>query len=106
MFVVCIVQEVNCRYADKYRILRFTSKKVTCKYSFEKAEVPQESEYLQVKYSMDYPAPNKTDSGQTFSHVFGTNTSSYVTGARVWGGRVDVWLLNIIIIVVDTVTHK
>ena len=54
------------------------------KYSFEKAEVPQESEYLQVRYSMEYPAPQMTDSGLTFSHVFGTNTSSYVSVVG-WG---------------------
>lgn len=69
------IQEVNSRYADRHKILRFTSKRVTRKYSFEKGWVPQECEYLMVRYSTDYPAPQPGDSGHTFSHVFGTNTS-------------------------------
>lgn len=68
-------QEVNSRYADRHKILRFTSKRVTRKYSFEMASVPHESEYLQVRYSTDYPPPQVGDTGHTFSHVFGTNTS-------------------------------
>lgn len=66
---------MNSRYAERHKILRFTSKRVTRKYSFELASVPHESEYLQVRYSTDYPAPLAGDKGQTFSHVFGTNTS-------------------------------
>ena len=69
------LQEVNSRYADRFKILRFTSKRVTRKYSFELASIPQESEYLMVKYSTDYPAPQMGETGQTFSHIFGTNTS-------------------------------
>lgn len=49
--------------------------RVSLKYAFEKPEIPHESEYLEVRYSAEHPAPPSTASGRTFSHVFGTNTS-------------------------------
>jgi DNA polymerase alpha subunit A len=49
--------------------------KVTKKYSFEKANVPAESDYLEVRYAADLPVLPSDLSGETFSHVFGTNTS-------------------------------
>ena len=41
-------------YAAPFRIMRFSSKKVTKKYSFEKTDVPDCSEYLEVKYSVSH----------------------------------------------------
>ncbi|CAH3146316.1 unnamed protein product [Pocillopora meandrina] len=43
---------------------------------FEIEDVPVTSEYLEVRYSADGPQLPCDLSGQTFSHVFGTNTSS------------------------------
>jgi len=45
-------QEFNDMYAEPFRIMRFSSKKVTKRYSFEKTDVPDCSEYLEVKYSV------------------------------------------------------
>ena len=39
-------------YAEPFRIMRFSSKKVTKRYAFEKTDVPDCSEYLEVKYSV------------------------------------------------------
>ena len=49
--------------------------RVTKKYAFELAAIPSESEYLEVRYSAESPAPPRDASGRSFSHVFGTNTS-------------------------------
>ncbi|CAH3199062.1 unnamed protein product, partial [Porites evermanni] len=50
--------------------------KVQKAYAFEIQDVPVTSEYLEVKYSADYPQLPSDLTSQTFSHVFGTNTSS------------------------------
>lgn len=68
-------QEFSAKYADPYNIVRFTSKRVLKHYAFELPDVPPESEYLEVRYSHDCPAPPPNTKGQTFSHVFGINTS-------------------------------
>ena len=67
--------EFNAKYAEPLRIMRFTSRRVTRHYAFDQSDVPQESEYLQVVYSAEYPAPPMDASGRTFSRVFGTTTS-------------------------------
>ncbi|CAH3180184.1 unnamed protein product [Porites lobata] len=56
--------------------MKFISRKVQKAYAFEIQDVPVTSEYLEVKYSADYPQLPSDLTGQTFSHVFGTNTSS------------------------------
>ena len=53
---------------------------MTKKYAFEFPDVPAESEYLEVRYSANAPAPSQNASGRSFSHVFGTNTSRYDHG--------------------------
>ncbi|XP_035145070.1 DNA polymerase alpha catalytic subunit isoform X3 [Callithrix jacchus] len=45
-------------------------------YAFEIPDVPEKSEYLEVKYSAEMPQLPQDLKGETFSHVFGTNTSS------------------------------
>ncbi|XP_071001782.1 DNA polymerase alpha catalytic subunit-like, partial [Oncorhynchus clarkii lewisi] len=50
--------------------------KVEKSYAFEIADVPTESEYLEVRYSAEYPSLPSDLKGATFSKVFGTNTSS------------------------------
>ena len=82
-----LLQEFNSRYAEPYRIMKFSSRRVTRCYAFELPDVPQESEYLQVQYSAEYRAPPHDASGRTFSRVFGT-TSSRQAAVCVWGGVV------------------
>ena len=67
--------EFNAKYAEPLRIMKFTSRRATRRYAFDQSDVPQESEYLQVMYSAEYPAPPLNASGRTFSRVFGTTTS-------------------------------
>lgn len=47
-----VYQEFNTSVAQKYKILEFKSKKVTKNYAFEKFEVPNEADYLEVRYSV------------------------------------------------------
>lgn len=61
--------------ATKYKILDFKSRKIEKKYAFNLPEVPDMSEYLEVRYSAKCPALPSDLSGNTFSHVFGTKTS-------------------------------
>lgn len=47
------------------------------KYAFELAGIPKEADYLKLFYPYDKPAlPNDLE-GETFSHVFGTNTALF-----------------------------
>ncbi|XP_041358143.1 DNA polymerase alpha catalytic subunit-like [Gigantopelta aegis] len=69
-------EEFNERVTEKYRIMKFKSMKVTKQYAFEKTDVPVESDYLEVRYSADLPPLPADLKGETFSHVFGANTSS------------------------------
>ena len=70
-----LYSEFNSKYAERYRIMKFTSRRVTRCYAFDLPDVPQECEYLQVMYSAEYQAPPTNDKGKTFSRVFGTTTS-------------------------------
>ena len=45
-------------------------------YAFEHLDVPDKADYLEVQYSANYPALPSDLSGETFSRVFGANTSS------------------------------
>jgi len=56
--------------------MKFKSMKVTRSYAFGEKDVPFESEYLQVRYSSEFPALPADLAGETFSHVFGTNSSA------------------------------
>ncbi|XP_076453850.1 DNA polymerase alpha catalytic subunit-like [Babylonia areolata] len=71
-----VYQEFNTTVSEKHRISKFKSKKGTKKYAFEKSEVPSESDYLEVHYAADLPVLPSDLQGETFSHVFGTRTSS------------------------------
>ncbi|XP_075450380.1 DNA polymerase alpha catalytic subunit isoform X1 [Ascaphus truei] len=71
-----VYQEFNERIADKYKIMKFRSKKVERNYAFEIPDVPASSEYLEVRYTAELPQLPLDLKGETFSHVFGTNTSS------------------------------
>jgi len=70
------LQEFNDRIADRYKIMKFKSMKVTRSYVFGEKDVPVESEYLEVRYSSEFPVLPADLAGETFSHAFGTNTSA------------------------------
>ncbi|XP_019718665.1 DNA polymerase alpha catalytic subunit [Hippocampus comes] len=70
-----IYQEFS-ELSDKFKIMKFKSKKVEKNYAFEIPDVPTQSEYLEVRYSAEFPALPPDLKGATFSHIFGTNTSS------------------------------
>ncbi|XP_061483331.1 DNA polymerase alpha catalytic subunit isoform X3 [Rhineura floridana] len=71
-----IYQEFNDRIAEKYKIMKFKSKKVEKNYAFEIPDVPAKSDYLEVRYPAEFGRLPQDLKGETFSHVFGTNTSS------------------------------
>ncbi|XP_023226396.1 DNA polymerase alpha catalytic subunit-like [Centruroides sculpturatus] len=62
--------------AEKYKIDEFKTKVTSKCYAFEKKDVPYKAKYLEVRYSANFPALPADVSGNTFSHIFGTNTSS------------------------------
>ncbi|XP_061096553.1 DNA polymerase alpha catalytic subunit isoform X2 [Conger conger] len=62
--------------SEKFKIMKFKSKKVEKNYAFEIPDVPTQSDYLEVRYSAELPALPSDLKGATFSHIFGTNTSS------------------------------
>ncbi|XP_074549781.1 DNA polymerase alpha catalytic subunit [Halichoeres trimaculatus] len=70
-----VYQEFN-ELSEKFKIMKFKSKKVERNYAFEIPDVPTQSEYLEVRYSAEFPALPSDLKGATFSHIFGTNTSS------------------------------
>lgn len=70
-----VYQEFNS-LSEKFKIMKFKSKKVEKNYAFEIPDVPTQCEYLEVRYSAEMPQLPSDLKGSTFSHVFGTNTSS------------------------------
>lgn len=52
-------------------------KACTRKYAFELPGIPSEGEYLKLLYPYTKPAIELGTTGQTFSHVFGTNTALF-----------------------------
>uniref|UniRef100_A0AAA9SG69 DNA polymerase n=1 Tax=Bos taurus TaxID=9913 RepID=A0AAA9SG69_BOVIN len=71
-----VYDEFDEKIAAKYKIMKFKSKVVEKNYAFEIPDVPEKSEYLEVRYSAEMPQLPQDLKGETFSHVFGTNTSS------------------------------
>lgn len=62
--------------ANVHKIMNFKSRKVVRKYAFDLSDVPAESEYLEVKYPATFPKLSSDLKGETFSRIFGTNTSA------------------------------
>ncbi|XP_027465136.1 DNA polymerase alpha catalytic subunit isoform X4 [Zalophus californianus] len=71
-----VYDEFDEKIAAKYKVMKFKSKPVEKNYAFEIPDVPEKSEYLEVRYSAEMPQLPQDLKGETFSHVFGTNTSS------------------------------
>ncbi|KAG1054455.1 hypothetical protein G6F43_003533 [Rhizopus delemar] len=68
-----VYEEVSELFS-KHRITKYASKKVSRKYAFELHDVPAESDYLKVLYDYEQPSLTGTETGKTFSRVFGANT--------------------------------
>jgi DNA polymerase alpha subunit A len=67
-----VVHIMETRKVPEHKI-----KSSTRKYAFELADVPREAEYLKLLYPYSSPALSLDLTGDTFSHVFGTNTSLF-----------------------------
>ncbi|XP_067848908.1 DNA polymerase alpha catalytic subunit isoform X2 [Heptranchias perlo] len=74
--ILDVYQEFSEVISEKYKIMKFKSKKVEKKYAFEIPDIPENCEYLEIKYTADLPSLPSDLKGETFSLVFGTNTSS------------------------------
>uniref|UniRef100_H3AKZ0 Polymerase (DNA directed), alpha 1 n=1 Tax=Latimeria chalumnae TaxID=7897 RepID=H3AKZ0_LATCH len=71
-----VYHEFNQQIAERYKIMKFRSKACKKNYAFEIPDVPAQSDYLEIRYSAELPQLPQELKGETFSHVFGTNTSS------------------------------
>jgi DNA polymerase alpha subunit A len=70
------------------RVTMHKIKPCTRKYAFELPDVPKEADYLQLLYGYDKMPLSSDLTGETFSRVFGTNTSlfeQFVLGKNVMG---------------------
>ncbi|PSN66770.1 DNA polymeras-like protein alpha catalytic subunit [Corynespora cassiicola Philippines] len=71
-----VYEEVD-EVMSKHRVTMHKIKPCTRKYAFEMADIPKEADYLKLLYGYD-KMPLATDlTGETFSHVFGANTSMF-----------------------------
>ncbi|KAF9923095.1 DNA polymerase alpha catalytic subunit [Linnemannia zychae] len=61
---------------QEHKITSWLSKPVERKYAFELPGVPSSAEYLKVVYKYSLPSLPTDLKGETFSHVFGANTSA------------------------------
>lgn len=62
---------------SKMRVSEHKIKPCSRKYAFELPNIPKEADYLKVLYPYDKATLNSDMTGETFSHVFGTNTSIF-----------------------------
>ncbi|KAL2134192.1 hypothetical protein VTI74DRAFT_813 [Chaetomium olivicolor] len=61
----------------KMNVGMYKIKACTRKYAFELPNIPTEAEYLKLLYPYTKPAIELGTTGETFSHVFGTNTALF-----------------------------
>lgn len=71
-----VYEEVDAMMT-KLKVGMHKIKPSTRKYAFELPGIPKEAEYLKLLYPYDKPALSLDLQGETFSHVFGTNTSLF-----------------------------
>lgn len=62
---------------SRHRVNEYKVKLSTRKYAFELADIPKEAGYLKLLYPYDKMPLSSELTGETFSHVFGTNTSMF-----------------------------
>ncbi|KAM0520592.1 hypothetical protein ACHAPE_002987 [Trichoderma viride] len=61
----------------KMNVGMFKIKKCERKYAFELSDIPKEADYMKLLYPYTKPTLNMDVKGETFSHVFGTNTALF-----------------------------
>ena len=71
-----VEEEFNSKVSNAYKIPEFRRKPVEMSYAFEHLDVPDQAQYLEVRYSAKYPALPTDLQGESFSRVFGANQSS------------------------------
>jgi DNA polymerase alpha subunit A len=62
---------------SKLKVRMHKIKPTTRKYAFEMPGIPKEAEYLKLLYPYDNPMLPMETKGETFSNIFGTNTSLF-----------------------------
>jgi DNA polymerase alpha subunit A len=62
---------------SRHRVNLHKIKPCTRKYAFELADIPKEADYMKLLYGYDKMPLSSDLTGETFSHVFGTNTSLF-----------------------------
>ncbi|KAK3989473.1 putative DNA polymerase alpha catalytic subunit [Cladorrhinum sp. PSN332] len=77
---------------SKMNLGTFKARLCTRKYAFELEDIPKEAEYLKVLYPYTKPAIDMNTSGETFSHVFGTNTALFEQFVLWKGIKGPCWL--------------
>ncbi|XP_041974717.1 DNA polymerase alpha catalytic subunit isoform X2 [Aricia agestis] len=79
LFLLPREYEFNSVVASELGLKEFKSRKVTKNYCFNLPDIPAKCDYLEVKYSASFPPPPTGKKYLTFSHIFGSNTSSLET---------------------------
>ena len=71
-----VYEEVD-KLMSKYKVSMHKIKPCSRKYAFELPDIPREADYLKLLYPYDKPALPTDIKGETYSHVFGTNTALF-----------------------------
>ena len=71
-----VYQEVD-EIMTRYKVSMHKIKDCSRKYAFELPGIPKEADYLKLLYPYDKPPLPMDTTGETFSHVFGTNTALF-----------------------------
>ncbi|KAJ4349852.1 DNA-directed DNA polymerase alpha catalytic subunit pol1 [Didymosphaeria variabile] len=82
-----VYEEVD-NLMSKHRVTMHKIKPCTKKYAFELPDIPREGDYLELLYGYDKMPLSQDLTGETFSHVFGTNTAlfeQFVLGKNIMG---------------------
>ncbi|KAK7191465.1 hypothetical protein DPSP01_002935 [Paraphaeosphaeria sporulosa] len=82
-----VYEEVD-NLMSKHRVTMHKIKPCTKKYAFELPDIPREADYLELLYGYDKMPLAQDLTGETFSHVFGTNTAlfeQFVLGKKIMG---------------------
>ncbi|KAF7560330.1 hypothetical protein G7046_g3829 [Stylonectria norvegica] len=61
----------------KMKVGMYKIKSCTRKYAFELPGIPKEAQYMKLLYPYTKPLVDENATGETFSHVFGTNTALF-----------------------------
>ncbi|KAK4226078.1 putative DNA polymerase alpha catalytic subunit [Podospora fimiseda] len=77
---------------SKMNLGTFKARLCTRKYAFELPDIPKEAEYLKVLYPYTKPPIDMNTTGETFSHVFGTNTALFEQFVLWKGIKGPCWL--------------